>query len=62
MASKLPPAPVGDEPVTVPLDVLPEWLDAHGLEIIGFDERGYYVREKGMEVHGGREDEHDDVG
>lgn len=39
----LPPAPKPGQPVTVPMDILPEWLAYHALTITGFDARGYYV-------------------
>lgn len=50
MPDKLPPSPVEGMPVVVSFDQLPEWLAYHGLEITGFDDRGWYVREKQVQV------------
>ena len=45
----LPPAPQPGKPVTVSMDDLPDWLEAHNLEIAWFDKAGrYYVRPKEM--------------
>ncbi len=44
----LPPAPTANVGVTVSLDMTPDWLAAHGLEIIGWDDArgGALVRKK----------------
>jgi hypothetical protein len=49
-ANNLPPSPVEGMPVVVPFDLLPEWLAYHGLEITGFDDRGWYVRSKQVQA------------
>jgi hypothetical protein len=40
MVTSMPPAPKPGQPVTVPNDILPDWLKAHNLTIIRFDEFG----------------------
>lgn len=43
-----PPAPTKDRPVKVSLEITPEWLAFHNLEIVGWDEHrdGILVRRK----------------
>ena len=42
------PAPTADMPVKVPLEDTPAWLEANGLEIVGWDEKlgGFLVCKK----------------
>lgn len=44
----LPPAPTQDNPVKVSLEIAPDWLAAHNLEVLYYDEkrRGFVVRKK----------------
>lgn len=43
-----PPAPTAEQPVTVSLELSPEWLEFHNLEIVGWDEKrgGCLVRKR----------------
>lgn len=45
---ELPPAPSAGKPVKVALELTPDWLEAHNLEIVGWDEKldGILVRKR----------------
>lgn len=45
---EMPPAPMANEGVMVSLELTPAWLEAHQLEIIGWDQarNGILVRKK----------------
>jgi hypothetical protein len=44
MPTNIPPMPDEGKPVTVSLDVLPEFLEAHKLQIVKMDHQYLYVK------------------
>jgi hypothetical protein len=58
MNKPLPPAPRPGAPVTVTMEDLPDWLEAHGLEIVGGDASGrMFVAKKQVERTEGHVDD-----